>query len=112
MDMMKMIGHELETDMPISVVPAGVVLTGNGALLEGIKEVAEQALGMNARVGRPRYSGPHADLVSEPGYSAALGLLAHAARLRSISGTRRQDASASSAVFRSVAVFFRGLFNK
>ncbi len=112
MDMMKMIRHELETDMPISVVPAGVVLTGNGALLEGMREVAEQAIGMNARVGKPRYSGPHSDLVSEPGYAAALGLLAHAARLRSISGARRSETATSSALIRSVAGFFRGLFNK
>lgn len=52
-----------------------IVLTGGGAQLNGVRELAARVFEGHVRVGRPqRYSGL-ADAVSGPGYAVAAGLL-------------------------------------
>jgi len=66
------------------MLASGVVLTGGTALLPGIVELAEDVFLRPARVGWPSYSGPLADVVRNPRFATAMGLLAeaHAQRLR------------------------------
>jgi cell division protein FtsA len=53
----------------------GVVLTGGGAALPGIDELAEQVFGMPVRVGRPdRLNGPR-EVSADPSYATAVGLV-------------------------------------
>jgi cell division protein FtsA len=61
-------------------IAAGVVLTGGVALLPGIRELAEQVFDMPVRVGLPHGLGGLADVVQNPMYSTAVGLLLHAQR--------------------------------
>jgi cell division protein FtsA len=61
-------------------IAAGVVLTGGVALLPGIRELAEQVFDMPVRVGVPHGLGGLADVVQNPMYSTAAGLLLHAQR--------------------------------
>lgn len=64
-------------------MPTGLVLTGGGSLLSGIKDLAEQKLGLPVRVGVPESFG-HAeidhtlpDLLRSPMYSTGYGLLVY-----------------------------------
>ncbi len=57
------------------VLSSGVVLTGGTALLPGAVELGEDIFLKPVRVGLPRYEGGLADLVCNPRYSTALGLL-------------------------------------
>lgn len=53
----------------------GVILTGGGALLPGIDILAEQICGMPVKIGRPeRVNGPR-ELVSNPAFATAIGLI-------------------------------------
>jgi cell division protein FtsA len=61
---------------------AGVVLTGGGAMLEGIQEIAEDALDVPVRLGAPSGIGGLAGTVGTPQYSTAVGLALHGARRR------------------------------
>jgi len=61
---------------------AGVVLTGGGAMLEGITEIAEDALDVPVRKGAPADLGGLADTVTTPQYSTAVGLAMYGARQR------------------------------
>jgi cell division protein FtsA len=61
---------------------AGVVLTGGGAMLEGIQEIAEDALDVPVRIGTPSGIGGLAETVGTPQYSTAVGLALHGARRR------------------------------
>jgi cell division protein FtsA len=61
-------------------IAAGVVLTGGVALLPGIREVAEQVFDMPVRIGIPQGLGGLADVVQNPMYSTASGLLLYANR--------------------------------
>jgi cell division protein FtsA len=60
-------------------VPAGLILTGGGAQLYGMAEVAQRILQMPVRIGRPRNIGIHAELVDHPMYATAVGLVQHGA---------------------------------
>lgn len=63
-----------------SIAGRRVVLTGGGAQLEGIREIAQAVLDKQVRVGRPRSPGGVVDLADQPAFTVALGLLRHATR--------------------------------
>ena len=71
------------------MLPGGVVLTGGGALMEGMLEAAQRYLGMPARLGVPLATGGLADVVNSPVYSTAVGLMQY--------GCQQVEATAPSA---------------
>ncbi|MBD3349492.1 MAG: cell division protein FtsA [Candidatus Eisenbacteria bacterium] len=72
-EIFELVANELKSTEYSNVVPAGVVLTGGGARLEHVAELAEQFFGTPARVGLPdRVSGSF-DAVADPAYAAAVG---------------------------------------
>lgn len=66
------------------LIPSGIVLTGGTAKMEGAAELAEEIFHMPVRVGYPQTVEGLADVVRNPVYSTAVGLLLygidHAAR--------------------------------
>ncbi len=54
---------------------AGIVLTGGGAQLEGLAELAERVFDLPVRVGQPRRLGGMADRVTHPPFATVLGLV-------------------------------------
>ena len=53
----------------------GVVLTGGSATMQGMVELGEEIFHMPVRIGLPVYSGGLADVVRNPRYATAMGLL-------------------------------------
>ncbi len=92
---------------------SGIVLTGGGALLNGMVEVAEQVFDAPVRIGYPerdRFGGLVEDIQS-PAYAAAAGLclVAHRAQtadFRAASGRRRETGGLTALVSK-----FRNRFN-
>jgi cell division protein FtsA len=70
--------RELEQNDATDLLAAGVVLTGGSALLPGLVDLAEQVLGVPARVGRPRPIDGFSDSEGHPQQAAAFGLLWYA----------------------------------
>jgi len=75
--------EEINTYRLRALMPCGLVLTGGGSLLPGMKELAQEMLDMPVRVGYPQtfhedlsYSLP--DILKSPIYSTVYGLLVHA----------------------------------
>jgi cell division protein FtsA len=62
---------------------SGVVMTGGSMLLPGAIETAELALGIPVQLGTPSHVGGLVDVISNPLYSSAIGLVLY--------GMRRQD---------------------
>ena len=60
-------------------IRAGVVLTGGASLIEGCDQLASQVFGMPTRVGYPLNVGGLADVVNNPKYATAVGLLHYGA---------------------------------
>ncbi len=65
------------------LMPAGVVLTGGGCLLDGFRELLQEITGLNVRVGLPQsyvglcQGGSLPDMLKSPVYSTAYGLLVY-----------------------------------
>lgn len=68
-----LIKKELETSGWISLLPAGVVLTGGSSMLKGINDTASKMLGMPVRSGVPEVRGI-TDVIN-PMYSTAIGMV-------------------------------------
>jgi cell division protein FtsA len=64
------------------MLAGGVVLTGGGATLRGLAELAEDVMQTMVRVGTPMGFGGMVDMVQNPSYAVAVGLLLRAARHR------------------------------
>ena len=68
------VGKAIEASPHASMMAAGLVLTGGGALMGEVAELAEEVLGLPVRLGVPQ------DLVApsmmqDPSYATAIGLL-------------------------------------
>ncbi len=66
-----------------ALMPCGLILTGGGSLLAGIKDLAAEKLGMPVRVGQPECVDQQAELIipdalKSPIYATVYGLLLHA----------------------------------
>jgi cell division protein FtsA len=79
-----MVAEELRRSGFERSLHAGVVLTGGGAMLEGITEIAEDALDCPVRRGLPADLGGLADAVSTPQHSTAVGLALYGAKQRRV----------------------------
>src|ERR687891_2738313 len=87
---------------------SGIVLTGGGAMLEGMAEIAEQIFDLPIRRGCPSGVGGLADHVNSPAYGTAVGLVMYAHRNQV--GTPAQSVGAGA--FGRVAGRLRGLFKE
>lgn len=68
----------------------GVILTGGGALLQGMAPAAEQILELPVRIGLPQGIAGPPDIISHPSYATAVGLL-HYRHLGEWSRSRRAN---------------------
>ena len=57
------------------LLSSGVVLTGGSSMMQGMVELGEEIFHMPVRVGTPNYAGGLAEVVRNPRYSTAVGLL-------------------------------------
>ena len=77
----------------------GIVLTGGGAILEGMAEIAEQIFDLPIRRGAPAGVGGLADHVNSPAFATAVGLVLYAHRNH---GRRKPRAGSAAARSRRV----------
>jgi cell division protein FtsA len=88
-------------------IAAGVVLTGGVALLPGIRELAERLFEMPVRVGVPHGLGGLADVVQNPIYSTAAGLLLYAQRQGMAGPVKPPSTNVFMRMLRSLGRWFR-----
>ncbi len=74
-ELLTLLWEESVREVPAAELRAGLVLTGGGAELDGLLEVAEQVLGVAVRRGVPRGLGGLTDIVASPEWACAAGLL-------------------------------------
>lgn len=75
-EIFKMVDKELQSIDRSGMLPAGIVLTGGGAQLSGILEVAKNVFRLPASVGVPQGISTAIDKVNSPTFTTALGLVA------------------------------------
>ena len=57
------------------LLSSGIVITGGSSVMQGMVELGEEIFHMPVRVGAPNYAGILAEVVRNPRYSTAVGLL-------------------------------------
>lgn len=83
-ELFEMVQAEIRRAVDQDVLSAGIVLTGGAASLPGIEMLAEDVLGLPARVGRPHHLAGLSDLLNDPAYSTSVGLLKWSLKEREI----------------------------
>jgi cell division protein FtsA len=87
---------------------SGIVLTGGGAMLEGMAEIAEQIFDLPIRRGYPTGIGGLTDHVNSPAFATAVGLVMYAHR----NGASEAARLAGVGALGRVAGRLRGLFRE
>lgn len=78
----------------LDLCPGGVVLTGGGARLPHLTEVAEEVLRRSARVGRATPIGRMPEILTDPEFATVIGMLMYAQRARLARGVQEQSLGA------------------
>ncbi len=95
------------------MIPAGIVLTGGTSKMEGAIELAEEIFHMPVRLGEPQNVNGLSDIVTNPIYSTAVGLLQYGAK-QQLEGALQQRGSRKRPVSESPLVrmkkWFQGNF--
>ncbi|MFI3271325.1 MAG: cell division protein FtsA [Pseudomonadota bacterium] len=106
-EILTFVNHELVRSGFKNHLGAGIVLTGGTALIQGSQELAEQIFGLPTRVGAPRNVGGLKDVVNNPKYATAVGLLHYAAEKEGMDHKYQdQDPGAFSRVFSKMRKWF------
>jgi len=79
-EILHMIRAEIMKSGYLEMLPAGAVITGGGAQMPGVIDMAEKVLGMPVRLGLPRDIGGLNDTVQSPIYTTGVGLVMYAAK--------------------------------
>ena len=96
-EIMMLINRELVKSGFDDQLNSGVVITGGAALLEGVPELAEQIFDLPVRRGYPREIGGLKDVINDPKYATAVGLVLYGLKKENQKGGgARPDGSFSS----------------
>jgi cell division protein FtsA len=90
-ELFEMVRTELERAGMQRAIASGLVISGGGALLPGICDVAERVLDCPARIGLAQGFLGWPDELNDPSWTTAAGLAMYAARLRSQVDLERQS---------------------
>lgn len=106
-EMLTLVREDLVKNGADETLRGGVILTGGGAQLDGLLEMAEQVFNCTVRYGLPQGLGGLVDVISCPTWAAASGLLLHAR----LSEQRSRRAGKSGFSMRGMMTSIRGMFS-
>ncbi len=108
-ELFSLIQAELQRSGFENLIAAGIVLTGGSSKMEGIVELAEEVFHMPVRRGVPSYVTGLEEIIHDPVYSTAVGLLLFGNENRSLRINRSVNGS-KKGVFGRMKSWFQGNF--
>ncbi|MGB4468248.1 MAG: cell division protein FtsA [Azovibrio sp.] len=108
-ELFELIQHELRRAGFEDVLSSGIVITGGAAVMPGMIELGEEIFHMPVRQGTPKYQGSLADVVMNPRFSTAYGLLLEAQTQRR-RGQKVEEKRSVKNVFSSMKSWFEKNF--
>jgi cell division protein FtsA len=87
-ELLALVRDELQHAGLDALIPAGLVLTGGGARLSGLVELAESIFGLPARVAAPHGLEGMPEELSQPEYATVTGLLLYGVQARRLAAQR------------------------
>jgi cell division protein FtsA len=109
-EMVKIIEGEMFRTGYFESLHAGVVLTGGVSLLPGIRELTEKVLDLPVRIGVPYHFGGLGDVVKNPIYATASGLLLYGKKHGSQAPV--EERGSVGRMFEAIRRWFRGLWGR
>ncbi len=109
-EIVKIIEGEMFRSGYFESLHAGVVLTGGVSLLPGIREAAEKLFDLPVRIGIPYHFGGLGDVVKNPIYATATGLLLHGKKHGVQAPVEEKGAMGS--MFAAIRRWFRHLWGR
>jgi len=88
------------------IIPAGVVLTGGTSKMEGAVELAEEIFHMPVRIGAPQHARGLNDIVRNPIYATAVGLLIFGAQDEAGLDSHRSPKMSASGLLDGIKAWF------
>lgn len=109
-ELYELVLNELRRSGMEEMIASGIVITGGSSMMRGMVELGEEIFHMPVRMGLPRYVEGLSEVVSNPRYATAVGLLLTGkSRLeRQLNG--RSEASSVGRVFEKMKSWFQGNF--
>jgi len=84
-ELLRALNKEITEHKLAATMPAGLVITGGGALLEGFIQQAQKTIGIPTRLGNPRTTLAFKQELSHPLYATGYGLLLYALKQETLS---------------------------
>ncbi len=107
-ELFEMVLTEIRRGADPEMLSAGIVLSGGASGLPAIDLLAEEVMGLPARVGRPRHLAGLSDLLHDPAYATSVGLLRWALKEQEIMfRSTPAPVPALGGIFRKVAHLMR-----
>lgn len=92
------------------LLSSGIVLTGGTSVMTGMVELGEEVFHMPVRLGLPHYLGGLSEVVRNPRYSTAVGLLLHGLQQRKRRDMVKMTTGSFKQVFERMKSWFKGNF--
>lgn len=108
-EIIQMISGELEQSGYAGKLPAGIVIIGGGAQLDGIAQIMEDAIGLPVRLGRPENINCMTNDLNKPQNAVVLGALLYACK--SAGMVELEKGQNLGNTFNRVSVWLRDLFS-
>ncbi len=90
-EIFSLISREIYRAQMEEFITSGIVITGGSSLLEGVSDVAESVFSLPTRIGKPMGIRGLVDVVNNPMYATAVGLVIYGARSESKKKFRIRD---------------------
>jgi len=108
-EMFSLVQREVVKNGLESHISSGVVLTGGAALLDGMIEVADAMFNVPTRLGKPVGIRGLVDVVNNPMYATAVGLVLYGARRRHTAKFRIRDKNIFDRIMTRMKRWFRDI---
>jgi cell division protein FtsA len=89
-ELFEILREHLRTSGVMELMPAGIVLTGGGARLTSMAEIAEDVLRKPVRIGLPASLSKMPPELAQPEFATVIGMVLHAYRVRMLQGQQEQ----------------------
>ncbi len=90
-----------------NVITSGIVLTGGSSLLHGVTDIAESVFDVPSRLGTPRGINGLVDVVNNPMYATAVGLVLYGARIQPEKKFRIRDTNIFNRIMTRMKTWFK-----
>ena len=109
-ELYELVLQELRRSGMEEMIASGIVITGGSAMMRGMMELGEEIFHMPVRLGMPRYVGGLSEVVSNPRYATAVGLVLMGKQQleRQLSG--QMEMNSVTRVFDKMKAWFQGNF--